>query len=288
MRLLLLATSTLLTLTACYDPETADADEDGLVDAEEDRLGLDKDAADTDGDGLNDGDEVNLGLDPKAADTDGDGLRDGDEVANGLDGLVGDTDRDEVGDLEEVEGGSDGTSCTSVPEGYWPNCLEKAEEDGLEGEGWRVDDVMEDWSADDQFGEEISLYQFYGNVVLLDFSAGWCGPCNSAAPGQEEVYQEYRDQGFVILHVMVDDNSYDGYVTDDNFAEDWAEEHDLTFPVVVDTSRGGYSEAYYNLYLEGYIEGVPTFAILDRELRFIDTWSGENESRMLSNIEDLL
>ena len=266
MRKLLFASSALLALTACYNAETADTAGDGLVDAEETRQGTDMNVADTDGDGLTDKQEVDLGLNP----------------------LVGDTDLDLIGDKEEVDGGSNGNDCTSVPEGYWPNCLAKAEVDELEGEGWAVDDIMKDWSGFDQFGTEVSLYQFYGSVILLDFSAGWCGPCNNAAPDQEDLYQEYRDQGFIILHVMVDDNSYDGFVTDENFAEDWADEHGLTFPVVIDTSVRGYSEAYFHLYQEGYMDGIPAFAVLGRDMTFVDTWIGEDESRAVSNIEDLL
>ncbi len=68
---------------------SADADSDGLTDAEEARLGTDPTAADTDGDGLADGAEVNdYGSDPTAADTDGDGVGDGAEVAQGQDPLV--------------------------------------------------------------------------------------------------------------------------------------------------------------------------------------------------------
>lgn len=62
-----------------------DADNDGLSDDEEARLGTNPSARDSDSDGLSDGDEVNVfGTNPLSADTDGDGIRDGaDNTPNG-------------------------------------------------------------------------------------------------------------------------------------------------------------------------------------------------------------
>jgi hypothetical protein len=66
--------------------EKLDSDNDGLTDAEEEKLGTDPNKADTDGDGLSDGDEVNVyHTDPLDKDTDGDGYDDGTEVEAGTD-----------------------------------------------------------------------------------------------------------------------------------------------------------------------------------------------------------
>jgi hypothetical protein len=65
-----------------------DSDGDGLLDAEEDRLGTDALASDSDEDGLDDGEEVNeYRTNPLIADTDGDGYNDGQEVENGYNPL---------------------------------------------------------------------------------------------------------------------------------------------------------------------------------------------------------
>lgn len=68
-----------------------DSDEDGLINCDEVKSGTDWSRADTDEDGLKDGEEVSLGTNPLIPDTDGDGLSDGKEVANGYNPLQPET-----------------------------------------------------------------------------------------------------------------------------------------------------------------------------------------------------
>ena len=55
-------------------------------------------------------------------------------------------------------------------------------------------------------GKQISLKDFRGKIVLLNFWASWCAPCREEMPAMEKLYQEYRDQNFVILAVAVKDS----------------------------------------------------------------------------------
>lgn len=100
------------TITITVSEEVSDKDNDGINDAEENRLGTDPEKADTDGDGLSDFDEVyNIKTDPLKADTDGDGLIDGLErgasvagdtdISSTTDPLKSDTDGDGLTDGEE-------------------------------------------------------------------------------------------------------------------------------------------------------------------------------------------
>lgn len=103
-------------LIACGDRDTRDTDGDGLVNAEEDRLGTDKNSPDSDGDGLGDGEEVHThGTDPLKQDTDGDGIDDKTELEDGTDPTVAngvaptsDSDGDGLDDADET--GTYGTS----------------------------------------------------------------------------------------------------------------------------------------------------------------------------------
>ncbi len=53
-------------------------------------------------------------------------------------------------------------------------------------------------------GQEISLKQLRGKVILLNFWATWCGPCRVEKPTLEKLYHEFKDKGLVILAISLD------------------------------------------------------------------------------------
>ena len=79
----------------------------------------------------------------------------------------------------------------------------------------------------DLHGKWISLAEYKGKVVLLNFWATWCGPCRVEMPGMETVYRELKDEGFEILAISSDPQ---GTVITRPFSES----HNLTFPILHD------------------------------------------------------
>jgi peroxiredoxin len=54
-------------------------------------------------------------------------------------------------------------------------------------------------------GKSVSLSDFRGSVILLDFWATWCPPCRKEIPGFIELYNTYKSRGLVVIGVSMDD-----------------------------------------------------------------------------------
>jgi thiol-disulfide isomerase/thioredoxin len=55
-------------------------------------------------------------------------------------------------------------------------------------------------------GVEMKMSSLRGKIVLIDFWASWCGPCRKENPNVVKLYNQYKDKGFEILGVSLDDN----------------------------------------------------------------------------------
>ena len=101
-------------------------------------------------------------------------------------------------------------------------------------------------------GEPVSLSQFRGRPVLINFWATWCGPCRLEMPHLQAAYEQYRDKGFTVLAVDVkfDDGP--------EAVQAFIDELGLTFPVVKDET-GVVEIDKYN------VLGYPTSVFIGRD-----------------------
>jgi len=75
---------------------------------------------------------------------------------------------------------------------------------GLIGFGERPPELAPAFSLVSLDGEVVSLSDYLGRVVLLDFWASWCKPCRTTFPAVHALAEEYADRGVVLLVVSLD------------------------------------------------------------------------------------
>jgi len=105
-------------------------------------------------------------------------------------------------------------------------------------------------------GEQAAMRDFRGKVVLVNFWATWCVPCQWEMPLMESLYRTYKDRGFVILAISLDRG-------DPERVRAFVAERKLSFPVALDAqleaaSKFGVRELPATLLVgrDGYIKGV--------------------------------
>jgi hypothetical protein len=159
------------------------------------------------------------------------------------------------------QGARDGASWVA-PSNRWPL---SAPSPDAEGEGFSRGETILDVRAQDQFGDEVSLWQFSGQVMLLDVSTIWCRPCQILAQDAEHTWQDYRDEGFVYVTLIHEDSTGQTPDVDDlNLWTTEVPEVPITAPVLADP-RGSLGTA--EMVQNGQ---YPALVIVDRDLRVVE------------------
>tara|TARA_Y100000034_G_scaffold83759_1_gene100282 strand:+ start:724 stop:1401 length:678 start_codon:yes stop_codon:yes gene_type:complete len=132
----------------------------------------------------------------------------------------------------------------------------------------------------DQNGNFVELYDFEGDVILLDFSTAWCIVCKRVAENTQDMHEEYDP--FTLITVLTQDST--GGPGTVELASDWAAQYGITTAPVLagDDSMVGTAVDQWN------IVAVPTFFLIDKDFHLRILQPGWNEETITSYVEDLL
>jgi peroxiredoxin len=109
----------------------------------------------------------------------------------------------------------------------------------------------------DLSGNDVSLVDFQGKIVLLDFWATWCPPCRNAIPELVSLQDLYGEKGLAVLGISLDDPAK----TDDRYLEAFKDRNGINYPLL----RGEGVLTVVQDYFGGEKLGIPTIFVIDRE-----------------------
>jgi peroxiredoxin len=131
-----------------------------------------------------------------------------------------------------------------------------------------------DFALDNLEGSTMSLKDFQGKVIFLNFWATWCGPCRYEMPAMEKLWQKFKEESFVILAVNVRERKEE--------VSSFMKANAYTFPVLLD-SRGTLANNYG-------IRAYPTTFLLDPEGRIVGgalgarDWASEDAFKLIKHL----
>ncbi len=125
-------------------------------------------------------------------------------------------------------------------------------------------------------GRSIALTDYRGKAVLVNVWATWCPPCRAEMPTIEKVYQEYQNQGLVVLGV-------DSTIQDDPTAiAPFVKQYNITFPILLDIN-GEASDLYE-------LRSLPTSFFIGRDgvIKEVVVGGPMSEALLRTNIEEIM
>ena len=147
-------------------------------------------------------------------------------------------------------------------------------------EGIEVGNKAYDFTLSTYDGEEVSLSDFQGKIVILNFWASWCGPCQLEMPGFQAIQDKLTALGPAADAVFLTVNLADGSRETRDIAKAFLDKTGYTFPVVYDDNKGEIANLYQ-------IYSIPSTYVIDKDGIIDKMFLGAtSQSDLESAIED--
>jgi len=122
-----------------------------------------------------------------------------------------------------------------------------------------------DFTLEDANGKSVSLRDFRGKVVIVDFWASWCGPCRAQMPYLQDLHQKLADKGLVVLGLNIGEDS--------EAVTEFAKQSAYTFTLLL----GGEPDVDTSYYVGAF----PTTLVIDRQGKIVYRDEGFGEPNKL-------
>lgn len=120
-------------------------------------------------------------------------------------------------------------------------------------------------------GQQISLANYKGYVLVIDFFATWCPPCREAVPHLNSLSRKYGRQGLQVLGLSLDDG-------DEDVVKDFIASKRIVYPVAL---AGQDVQTDYGL------RSLPTAYVIDKKGNVADRFMGGSDAT-IKNMETLI
>lgn len=114
----------------------------------------------------------------------------------------------------------------------------------------QIGQLAPEFNAKTVAGDELSLPEFHGKFVLLEFWGSWCGPCYPEIPHLKTLYEKHDNESLIVVGIALDEN--------EKVVEEFTEERDMKWAQILQTERwNGEIANTYN------VMGVPRMFLVD-------------------------
>ena len=135
-----------------------------------------------------------------------------------------------------------------------------------------------DFTLVDQYGNDFNLYEHHGKIIILDFSAMWCGPCQLAAFEVEDLQQEYGED-VVYVTILVENTHQNPTRLSD--AKAWADAFNIVTAPVLQGSRELISA---DPDIGWPLAAWPQFHIINKDMVLVDSFKGYRNGKIEGKI----